>query len=108
MELVNMKMEDNEEYAETALMGPEDVPTYPYCLKITLQDEQLQKLGLEEMPEVGSEVKILAIAKVTDLSETEVQDEGTEKRMGLQITDMAVEGMPNLDSIAEKLYGGGE
>lgn len=71
------------------------VPTYPYGLCISLEDESLEKLGLGgELPAVGEVLQFCAIAKVTSASMHEREKpDGTKDqccRIELQITDMGV------------------
>ena len=72
------------------------VPTYPYGLCISLNEEDLAKLGITgELPEVGEMVHLAAMAKVTSVSESEREDTGGIKtkccRIELQITHLATE-----------------
>jgi hypothetical protein len=71
-------------------------PVYPYGLSICLNEDQLDKLGLDdELPGVGDMIHLCAIAKVTSVSQNETQIEGGEKkiicRIELQITHLATE-----------------
>lgn len=63
---------------------------YGYGTKINLTTEDLDKLGIKELPAVGSEVTITAKAKVTETSKRE-SDGKTRKEVGLQITHMKLE-----------------
>lgn len=70
-------------------------PKYPYGLCISLDDETLEKLGLEgDLPAVGETMHFEAIARVTCASanESEGMDGATRmcRRVELQITDMGV------------------
>lgn len=71
------------------------VPTYPYGLCLSLDEETMKKLGMEgEMPSVGEVMQFTAMAKVTSASinEREKSDGSKEQccRLELQITDMGV------------------
>lgn len=71
-------------------------PTYPYGLTISLDNETLEKLGIDgDLPSVGEMIHIAGMAKVTCASETERTTEGdgkeTCRRIELQLTHMAVE-----------------
>ena len=60
---------------------------YPYGLCISLADEDVEKLGLEdETPEIGDMIHLFCMAKVTSISV-----DGNGKRIELQITHMACE-----------------
>lgn len=80
------------------------VPVYPYGLCLSLEDESLEKLGLDDgLPPVGATILICAEARVTSASASE--REGTDgkktscNRVELQITRMGVPG-PDPGSLA--------
>lgn len=63
---------------------------YPWGLSISLENEQLDKLGLDCDCEPGDAVYMHVLAKVTSVSKRETT-EGGQKRIELQITGMAVD-----------------
>ena len=70
-------------------------PQYPYGCCISLENETLQKLGLDgDLPAVGDVIEFMATAKVTSASMNERMDENGKPetccRVELQITDMDV------------------
>jgi hypothetical protein len=70
-------------------------PKYPYGLCLSLDDESLEKLGLDgDLPEVGEVLQFSAIARVTSASMNEHENgagaSDTCCRVELQITDMGV------------------
>lgn len=99
--MVSMARTPEEAKAEVAKYdGPSpasvsSVPTYPYGLCISLDEETMEKLGMAgEMPSVGEVMQFTAMAKVTSASinEREKSDGSKEQccRIELQITDMGV------------------
>jgi hypothetical protein len=88
VEMKSMKM-DSQRPETAPMMEKEDAPRYPYGLQIHLDKETLEKLGIKELPEIGKEVAIAAVAKVCSVSESEHMY-GSDKCMGLQITAMSV------------------
>jgi hypothetical protein len=105
MALTNMKMspeEAKEEYG--AAPDVSNAPQYPYGLTLSLCDESMAQLGMTTLPAVGSKVMITAMATVTSTSSDSRQDGDTEKRVGLQITDMEL-GADAGKSAAATLYG---
>ena len=111
MQLVSMKKSPEElrEGKDTACCAPEsDQPAYPYGLRIDLNDETLAKLGITELPAVGTTMKLMAVVEVTSASQYE-SEQGKDRTICLQITDMAMDaGTPpaaRADSdIASALY----
>lgn len=79
---------------------------YPYGLRLHLDSPQLEALGIEMMPDPGS--KRMLLAKVEIVSTDSRNDEqGTERSMTLQITDMQLMDDAG-DSPADRLYGNGQ
>jgi hypothetical protein len=90
-DLVDMKYSKAElaDEAKEGQVGPGGEPNpYPWGLAITLEDEELQKLGITDLPDVGDEVNFTAVAKVTSVNQSLNRDD-PECRVGLQITMMA-------------------
>lgn len=72
---------------------------YPYGLKLYIDNESLKKLGIEELPEVGSEVAIKAVAVVCGTTQNENKD-GVYKSLDVQIVKLALGG-PKKESSEE-------
>lgn len=100
MKLVSMKCEQGEQKPEVASMSSKS-SEYPYGLKLYIDHKSLEKLGLEELPEVGKKLKIEAVVEVCDVSMNDSQLYGENKSMGLQIVEMGIKGKS-----AEKEEGG--
>ena len=87
-----MKMKDMKcsGRSEMAMAMPEK-SEYPYGLQINLNHECLEKLGIKEMPEVGTEMMIHAMVKVCSVT-MNANEGGENNHMSLQICEMGVEG----------------
>lgn len=81
--------------------GEIEKPIYPYGTCLYLEEDTLAALGIKEMPTVGTQIPIQAVAKVTGTSEREFEG-GTRKTLDLQITSMAFE--PDAGEQVKKLY----
>mgnify|MGYP001179098700 CR=1 FL=1 len=81
-----------------------DEPMYSYGLCISLGDEELEKLGIEKLPEAGSEMMIKAMAYVKNVSERKEQD-GVSQNVELQICAMGIETIDKSKDRAKGLYG---
>ena len=78
---------------------------YPYGLRLTFNTEEIAKLGIS-MPEVGTEVSIVAVATVASVLEREYEGEGEKvQNFDLQITDLALDAEGMTPSKADKFYG---
>ncbi len=65
---------------------------YPYGLSLSLDDESLQKLGIDISDyAVGDELELHAKVKVRSLRQSESENSGKDRSMDLQVTDMCVE-----------------
>jgi hypothetical protein len=91
--LTNMKREKSSSYSDMPKSVEESHDDYPYGLELRLDNETLDKLGIQTMKDVGEYCYIHAVAKVKSTSERQDEyDEGDAKRdMCLQITKMAVD-----------------
>lgn len=88
--LVDMKYTKAEIKAESKEMRMGEPPAYPWGLCLHLEKDELDKLGISTLPQVGSEVHFAAVAKVTSVNQSarEGQDENTS--VALQITMLAI------------------
>lgn len=97
--MVSMEL-DEEEQKEIAEPMP---PKYPYGLCICLCEDELEKLGLMDLSG-GETIHFFCMAKVTSVSN---DADGSNKRVSLQITEMAGESEDEEnESVTGKLYSG--
>lgn len=101
--MINMKLSKK---AATALVetSPGDAPAYPYGLRLCLDTETLEKLGITDLPRVGTVITLQARAEVVSTGVNQEQDGDKRMHCDLQITDMALDGGDK--SPAQKLYAG--
>lgn len=78
MKIVNLKQD-----APEMEMRPSD---YPWGLCLHLCSEELEKLGIKELPAIGQSVQIAGAAVVVAL-----RQDGEHRSMELQITDLGVD-----------------
>jgi hypothetical protein len=67
-----------------------DSDAYPYGLRLDINDDSLDKLGMDDLPKVGKTVKIVAEAEVQSASESTSASGKSHRSVGLQITKMKV------------------
>lgn len=102
--LVSLKIDRSERekrYAD-AVIAP-DAAEYPWGLSITLDNETLEKLGIDKLPKVEASVTLEARAKVTSVSSNESTHSGKSRSVSLQITHLCLES--GRKSAADVLYG---
>jgi hypothetical protein len=107
MKLTDMKLKPRkeEDYSKPASTIVADEPKYPWGLQVRLENEQLDKLGLDKMPAVGSTMLLTARVEVCETGEYQAQKGGAERRnITLQITDLGLTG--ETKDAADALYGG--
>ena len=81
-----------------------DEPMYSYGLCISLGKEELQKLGIEKLPEAGTDMILKAKAYVKTVRESQEKN-GVEQNVELQICAMAIEPIDLSNDQAQGLYG---
>ena len=99
--LKDMKRNESDEKAEAAAMPADNEGQYPYGLCISLDKDELDKLGLE-LPRIGTEFHGEFIGVVTRLSEVAGNDMngGEERSMSIQITMLDMK--PEVEQPGEK------
>lgn len=103
----DMSMSKAEAEKACSVMSPEkDKPKYPYGLCLHLDNETLKKLGYQNLPDIGTKVKIEAVGEVKSISASDSQEGGSHKSVDIQITEMEVSaGGEKNEKAAEELYG---
>ncbi len=107
MAMVNMKSE-KESVEESMEDAEEYAPEYPYGLCINLGADELAKLNITALPEVGSKMMLHASVFVKSVSSHDTQGQRKDSCVGLQITDMEIlpaEGKSDNTAMAAMLYG---
>jgi len=92
--MVDMRrtLAEKEEAAERMQPTAATQNDYPYGLCISLSQDELKKLGLEdEEVEVGDMIHLHCMAEVTSVSKSDNQQMGPQCRVELQITHIAAE-----------------
>lgn len=89
LKISKKEMKDREKEAQISIGAP-DGERYPYGTRLDLDDETLDKLGIDKLPSVGATMMIEA--KVTVIgSRQSATKERTNRALELQITDMEIE-----------------
>lgn len=90
MALVDLKLSpaDKKSEMEERMAGPDAMPDYPYGMCLMIDKDELDKLGMTELPEVGDELNITAIAKVTQVRQSAVEGQDDESSISIQIMKM--------------------
>lgn len=111
MKLTSLELSKDERKKESEPCAPAaDQPLFPYGTSMYLNDETLAKLGIDEMPVVGTVIKVQAVGKVTGTSEREYEG-GSHRTLDIQFTEMALEEGKaaekgqTFDGAAKTLYG---
>lgn len=104
--MVNMELTEKESKKDTVESMENQMPKYPWGLSISLDNDSLEKLGMEDEDfEAGQEFTIECRVKVMGFSEDETINDGVRKCVRLQITEMEVsDGSTEPEKMAKKLY----
>lgn len=86
--------------SESMAIGTADTERYSYGTRMTLDDAELKKLGIKELPAVGTVLMFEAKAKV--ISSRQSASEGSNSRnVELQITHMDFEADEGAEEVKE-------
>jgi len=85
-----MRSKEEKKKEKNGLPTSMDVEDYDYGLRIELNNENLDKLGIKTLPKVGDTMTVEAKVEVTSTGENAGKD-GESKNVSLQITDMKLE-----------------
>jgi hypothetical protein len=96
VDMAYTKKEIKEEQQEARLGEPSP---YPWGLCIRLESEELDKLGVKDLPAVGAEVHFMAVATVTGVNQSARVGQDDERSVALQITMLQIMGV---ESAAEE------
>lgn len=101
MKLANLKNTgDGDEIA----YAPCPIEAYGYGLRLYLDDDTCEKLGIASAMKPGTQVKLQAMAIVVS-SGSELERDGTGVACSVQITDMGLETAGTVRNAAQVLYG---
>lgn len=99
MPLVSMKRKKSDSDSDLDINDNE----FPWGLQIHLHEDELEKLGIKELPEVGGEISLEAKVTVTSASINETKDNGVDRSITLQITELGL--FEKEKSASDSLYG---
>jgi len=106
MKLINMKKEQDGN-GDMAYCRPEK---YGYGLRLYLDEDQCEALGISKALKAGTQVTLQAISIVTSATESlerDGDDKGTDVSLSLQITELGLTTSGVLKNAAKLLYGTG-
>ena len=100
-----MELTAKESKKDTVEAKENEMPKYPWGLSFQLNNESLKKLSLMEHPfEIGDEVEIKAMCKITSVSAYENMKEDETKCVNLQIIEMDCKPEGGMEKTAKKVY----
>jgi len=105
-DLKSMKLSKADREAQFPKAIEMERPLYPYGLSITLEEQVIDKLGLESLPKVGTTLILVARVEVTSVSAHQAVGDEKRRSVGLQMTDLCLEDDDGaLVDGADLLYG---
>ena len=102
MEMKSMKLSKKEATEAMPKSISEEKPQYPYGLRISLDNDALEKLGIKTLPASGKVIMVIAKCEVKSVNESDYEGE-KRKSMELQITDLCLE--TEKKDFSKSLYG---
>ena len=88
--MIDMKRSEADMASEADAI-PADVGQYPYGLCINMDKDELDKLGITELPAIGAEVHLVAVGTVTRISQSTGMDESMSMSVQITMMDAKVE-----------------
>jgi hypothetical protein len=109
MKLVSMKL-DRAAREATVASTPDPAsegPVYPWGLSVSLEEDALDKLNLETLPDVDEVLQLVARVTVTSVASNQTTAGGRRRSVALQITDLGLGPEPSRRGKrdADTLYG---
>ena len=89
---------------EESMPMPTQAADYPYGLRISLHEDELEKLGLDDSAEAGDTLHFMALATVKSVSKNDFNGKKS-CCIELQIEKLAVENEDEEYPMAAKRYG---
>jgi len=102
-DMKSMKLTKQQKKREDTLSTEEN--EFPFGLRIHLDDDSLDNLGMGEMPKVETTMILMAKVEVRHTSVGDDAEDGKSRSMSLQITDMALEPEKKKRPASEILFG---
>lgn len=92
IKLISLKRSKEDKRGDKMATAPAEAiaPDYPWGTCLHLEQDELKKLGIKKLPEVGAELEIQARVKVTRVTQSAVEGSDEEQSVSLQITDMVI------------------
>ncbi len=100
-----MKLSPEESQEQYGVSAVSNAPEYPYGLTITLDEEAIEKLSLMALPQVGQTMMLMARVKVVSVSQRDTEQDGKDRSVSLQITDMELGADKKETDHSSALYG---
>ena len=97
---MSMSAEEKKDFSTPSSMK---APSYPYGLKISLGPEELEKLGIQDAPELDAEMEFKIKAFVSEVRKNDT--EGDEKEFSVELQIKEMEQKKSEKSASEALYG---
>lgn len=86
--MIDVKITEEERKNMAQPSDVSKVEHYPHGLKLHINEATMKKLMISELPDVESEMIIMARVSVVDARSEMIEGSGREKSMTLQITEM--------------------
>jgi len=102
-QMVSVRLKKKKNTHNAHEVGHEE-PKFPFGLRIHLEEETIEKLGMKDLPEVGGEMMLNAKVTVDSVSSHETEEDGETRSISLQITEMELISPSSRKSDAETFF----
>lgn len=107
MKMQSVKLEKKDSKKDKPSIIADDAPEYPYGMQITIEDKQIDSLGIADM-DVGDVVEFMSKGKITSKTCDAKIDGEQCQRVTVQITDIGFDCCDDEETEmkpSEKMYG---
>lgn len=101
--MISLKVSNSEKQDAAQTSVIDDKPSYPYGCRIYLGPEELKKLGLTGVPEIGKKMTLTAIVEIVSANVEKEIGDSKEYGVSLQMTDAEISS-PEKKSAADNIY----
>ncbi len=103
--MIDMKVDKKTAEKETPEAMEKVEAMYPNGLQLRMDNDELEKLGIDvNKVEIGEEVHIEAVAKITSISKYETENVGSMNGVSYQITEIEIRTDTGEDKQAKGIY----
>ncbi len=104
MKDMSLTADEAKEYNNICCTSEGDGPKYPWGLTLNLENATLKKLGMDDLPQVGTKMNMMAVVEVVSVGQRQERDGDRRTELALQITSMELQRPQGDADLAAKMW----